>query len=550
MRLFVRHYPGRVAVYLVVALISVTLETGVAFILAALANSVTGGNGHSPIKLAAFGLVYLIPLALFDWLRAVTVTRLQTRFTAALRGEIVDSALASTLPRDRAIVATGEGLQGALINDAKMIGEDYAYAFFFMIEQAMLLVAGLIGTAVINPVFIPIVLVLSIFGMLLPKCVEKPLTAVQKRVADANNTYLDRVTLVSSGLESLLSIRRTRRVQHVVKESIADLEAAENSRFATRNFMWTLTWVFGLVIIIGVWGIGAKLAALGWISIGGIVALAQLMTQVAGPLQSAAEQYSQIIAGRQQYRELKQKLAPSSDTQEISEDPRVADDNADERGARDNELRLDDFSVHADEHALLEDVSLTLPRGARVLISGPSGAGKTSLLRGLAGLQTSAGTITLNGATITPATPREQHVRLITQRPVVIPGSLADNIDPDMTGTQGELARTGHRDVLGPLVDRLNDNPAQPIDKLSGGETRRVHVATGLAAPGEVLLLDEITTGLDTPSAARVLQTALSMNRDYVFAVAHDLPLPPRELGFTHILEIRDGRMARLSDVA
>ena len=543
---FVRNNFGRVGVYLVIALVSVVLETGIAFILAALAGSVTGTNDYSPVSLTVFGILYLIPLGVFDWMRAVTVTRLRTRFTAGLRKQIIDSSLASSLPRDRAIVESGEGLQGALINDSEMVGEDYAYAFFSMLQQMMLLIAGLVGTAVVNPIFIPIILALSLFGGLLPKFAEKPLQKVQQRVSVANNTYLDRVTLVSSGLESLLSIRRTRRVRHVVEEAIDDLEAAHNSRFATRNLMWTLTWVFGLVIIIGVWGIGAKLATMGWITIGGIVALAQLMTQVAGPLQSMAERYSQIIAGREQYRELMKKLEPTSGIVVTSPDQTTSSVTDTTSTA---ELVLDDFSVSAGEHVLLGGVSEVLPLGARVLVSGPSGAGKSSLLRGLAGLQESAGTVTLNGATMSPQSSREECVRLITQNPVVIPGTLADNIDPDMTGVEGELARPSVRDVLGPLGRAVEEQPDLPVTKLSGGETRRVHVASALAATGEVLLLDEITTGLDRPSSEAVLRTALGSAYDYVFAVAHDLPASVTDLGFTHVLEIRDGRATGLHEV-
>lgn len=540
MKPFIRRNSGRVSLYIAIAIVAVTLETGIAFLLAELANSVTGDNSRSPVALMLFGLVYLIPLGLFDWLRAVTVTRLQTRFTAALRYEIIESALASSLPRDRSIVETSEGLQAALINDSEMIGEDYAYAFFSMLHQQMLLIAGLVGTAIINPIFIPIVLGLSLLAMLLPKLAKNSLNAVQQRVADANNKYLDRVSLVSSGLESLLSIRRTRRARHVVSETIDEVEAAENSRFATRNFVWMLTWVFGLVIIIGVWGIGAKLATLGWISVGGIVALAQLMTQVAGPLQSMSGQYSQFIAGRQQYRDLKEKLAPSADS-----NPRHVDTADSQTGDSDpstNELILQDFAVSAEEHVLVSNVTGTFPRGARVLVSGPSGAGKTSFLRGMAGLQTSSGTISLNGITIQAQTPRENQIRLITQKPTVIPGTLADNIDPDMTGTSQALDLPYARDILGPLAQTVKDQPELPIAKLSGGETRRVHVATGLAQPGAVLLLDEITTGLDTLSAEKVLRAALESASDYVFAVAHDLPASITDLGFTHILEIQDGR--------
>lgn len=59
---FVRNNFGRVGVYLVIALVSVVLETGIAFILAALAGSVTGTNDYSPVSLTVFGILYLIPL--------------------------------------------------------------------------------------------------------------------------------------------------------------------------------------------------------------------------------------------------------------------------------------------------------------------------------------------------------------------------------------------------------------------------------------------------------------------------------------------------------
>lgn len=119
-----------------------------------------------------------------------------------------------------------------------------------------------------------------------------------------------------------------------------------------------------------------------------------------------------------------------------------------------------------------------------------------------------------------------------------------------MTGTDDELARPGVRDVLGPLIRTLDNQPELPVAKLSGGETRRIHVANGLASLGDVILLDEITTGLDGPSAETVLRTALGSDFDYVFAVAHDLPASATDLGFTHVLEIRDGQVVDLRQIS
>lgn len=386
-----------------------------------------------------------------------------------------------------------------------MIGEDYAYAGFSVIHQGALLIAGLIGTALVNPIFIPIVLGLSILGAMLPKFAERPVQRVQTRIATAKSDYVSKVGKVTGGLDKILSIRRIRRLSNLMGRSIEDVEQAENSRNALRNFVWTLTWIFGMVIIIGVWGIGSMMAQRGLITIGAIVALAQLMTQVAGPLQSLAEQYPQIIAGRQQLQALQDLLSSN----------------------RSEEASISEVDACSD--------------GARVLITGPSGAGKSSLLRGMAGLEHADGSMTVGPNKIDSIASRVGIVRLITQQTFLIPGTVGENLDPDLTGAPVADLAVQNTDLLGGFLDDILRNPNMPAENLSGGEARRIHDATGLGVSGDVLLLDEVTTGLDNQGAMDVLSTALASPASFVFAVAHDLPATPQELGFTHRLHIRDG---------
>ena len=105
---------------------------------------------------------------------------------------------------------------------------------------------------------------------------------------------------LAGGLESLLSAGGARRALEAGEEAVRGVERAESARNRVRASVWTLTWVFGMVIIVGVWGAGAVAAGRGLVGIGQIVALAQLMTQVAGPFQSIADRYAQIIGGRRQ----------------------------------------------------------------------------------------------------------------------------------------------------------------------------------------------------------------------------------------------------------
>ena len=133
---------------------------------------------------------------------------------------------------------------------------------------------------------------------------------------------------------------------------------------------------------------------------------------------------------------------------------------------------------------VLADFFCELPDAGIVCLSGPSGCGKTTLLRLLAGLETpTAGTIEN-----VPA-----QVSIMFQEDRLLPWATAkENVSLVLnTPDAGETAETW-LDAVG-----LSDVHAALPDALSGGMQRRVALARALAAPSELLLLDEPFTGLD-----------------------------------------------------
>ena len=135
--------------------------------------------------------------------------------------------------------------------------------------------------------------------------------------------------------------------------------------------------------------------------------------------------------------------------------------------------------------SVLRDVSWTLPRRGVVCLWGPSGGGKTTLLRLLAGLEhPKAGAVTL---------PDDGRVAMVFQEDRLLPWMTAlENVM--LPGAERQLAEDMLRSLgLGEELHRL---PGE----LSGGQQRRVAIARALAAPGDLLLLDEPFNGLDEVS--------------------------------------------------
>ena len=151
----------------------------------------------------------------------------------------------------------------------------------------------------------------------------------------------------------------------------------------------------------------------------------------------------------------------------------------------------------------LDDVSVDVPDGSLTALLGPSGGGKSTLLRVIAGLLTpDTGRIALDGAPITEPDPR---IGLGFQEPRLLPWrSAASNITYPLELADWAPAR--RRERLDALVQLVALDPAvlesRPAE-LSGGQQQRVALARALALEPQVLLLDEPFSALDALSRER-----------------------------------------------
>ena len=203
-------------------------------------------------------------------------------------------------------------------------------------------------------------------------------------------------------------------------------------------------------------------------------------------------------------------------------------------------------SVH-----ILKDISLTIDAGETVGILGPSGAGKTSLLMILAGLETlSSGRITLDGTDITGldedrlAALRRDLVGIVFQAFRLIPSLTALQnvaIPLELAGRDNaaDMAAAALRSVG--LEHRLSHLP----DQMSGGEQQRVAIARAMVAKPRILLADEPTGNLDSVTSEKVIASLFKSAADANAAlvlVTHDADLAAQ---CSRVLHIEDGVIVR-----
>jgi ABC-type transport system involved in cytochrome bd biosynthesis fused ATPase/permease subunit len=152
-------------------------------------------------------------------------------------------------------------------------------------------------------------------------------------------------------------------------------------------------------------------------------------------------------------------------------------------------------------------LSLRFEAGAIVVLSGPTGVGKTTLLRALLGLERAAsGDIVFDGKSLrdAPAGPRSRPFAWVPQEAPILADTLEANI---ALGAPGADARAALETVgAGHLVSALRGARLGAGGRLvSGGERQWISLARAIATRQPVLLLDEPTSGLDETSQEKVL---------------------------------------------
>jgi ATP-binding cassette subfamily B protein len=164
-------------------------------------------------------------------------------------------------------------------------------------------------------------------------------------------------------------------------------------------------------------------------------------------------------------------------------------------------LVLEGFSaVHEDGTVGVHDIDLTVERGQLVLVVGAVGAGKSSLLRALAGIVHHTGTLRWNEQAVTEPELflRPNQVGYVAQLPRVLSGTIADNVRlghsldaaTAVTTAQLEHDLAGTGSGLGLLIGHRGT-------RLSGGQLQRLALARALAPQTELLIADDVSSALD-----------------------------------------------------
>jgi len=176
---------------------------------------------------------------------------------------------------------------------------------------------------------------------------------------------------------------------------------------------------------------------------------------------------------------------------------------------------------------IIDDISLSIPEGKLIVLTGPNGGGKTTLVKIIAGLQApSAGQILLDGKDIVTldATQRAQRgISFAFQQPVRFKGITVRDLLNIATGTPAK------DEELSELLAKVGLNGELYLNRsvgthLSGGEIKRIEIATVLARKSKVAIFDEPEAGIDLwsfNSLIRVFEIIRDKRETSLIVISH-----------------------------
>ena len=190
-------------------------------------------------------------------------------------------------------------------------------------------------------------------------------------------------------------------------------------------------------------------------------------------------------------------------------------------------LNISNLSVAFGNSVILDNVSLVVPTGETLAITGPSGIGKTTLLHAICGIvRTTHGTVHIDDSDITTLPTHKRGIGLVSQTGDLFPNmTVSQNIEFGLRITR--MPKADRLTRVNELLEMVNlaQLAHRNVAELSGGEARRIALVRALAPHPRVLLLDEPLSGLDQTTHDALmtdLSRVLKQTATTALLVTHD----------------------------
>ncbi len=504
--------------YLIVVPCSALCSAQFSMSLGPLLNVITGtGTAENFIKAALTCVLFSFIDMLAYYLHRICKEKLRVYFVAGMKRDVFNSLFHKSI-NEFNVISTAQ--YTSIINrDISKLDTHYFDSICGIYSVAINFIVNLFVVLYVSPVIAIINILISLVSVCIPKFFEKKMQKKQEYSSKKSEEYY-------AGLRDYLNGFSTIKLFHIQKKIKEKMESKnenlENANFESVAINFTSSWIsmlcsqlsFVITIIVGVY-----LVLNGWLSVGAVVAVSQLIGGIAVPF----EQLPMYLSNYNSISSIKDKILKLIDTEERKEETKD-DLLVDTQSFEANHITF----AYEENTPLIKNVSLSMKQNGKYIFVGGSGSGKSTMAKLLMGFYPCNSGIVSYGNREISEYSEKQFYRLVTyleQDTFLFDDSLLHNItlyqDYSKEAIERAIKLSGLENLIEKLPNGINTQIKENGQNFSGGEKQRIGIARALISGAKFLVLDEVTASLDPVLASDIENMVMSLPDTGVLLITH-----------------------------
>jgi ATP-binding cassette subfamily B protein len=416
----------------------------------------------------------------------------------------------------------------ALTNDFNTLELNLIHSIFLVFEGIANFLVGIWLLTTVDSRMIWLALVIIAINLVISMLTTKP---SQKAFKERSDLFYNYTSYIKEVLSAFHIVKNYNLQKKVTEDYYHKSEEIQKKGYlidlmlsfihSSQNFLIVGS-LYGVICGVG------YLAVVGKVTTGGLLLIVEGIQRMMFPLYTVSESLPKLFTTADLIKKIEKTLENSNTHPETVDLPEFR---------QEIEFRNVGFQYEDGEQLILEDINLNFKRNGKYLIVGPSGGGKSTLLRLLRKyFSPTAGEILIDGYNLMDVK-REQYYKLIAnieQQVFIFEDTIRNNITLYKDYSEEEINRAieaaGLDDFIKEQPNGLDTMIYDNGKNISGGERSRIVIARALLSKASILFMDEAFASLDMERAREIEKTILGLDDITVVNVSHVIFNDTKEL--------------------